>query len=90
MTDLSTLEKVKIKLGRNYSDPLNEADLSQMIEECRADMIGAGVPEYLTDSPLGIANMAIYCKMAQSMSADDMKINAVYLSNIAKLRNMED
>jgi hypothetical protein len=81
---MSILEKVKLRLGITYTDPLKDMELQSIIDGCIADMRASGVPFEKVLSPLAVENIIIYVR--QQLDTNAQTINPVYLSNIIKLR----
>lgn len=79
---MSILEKVKLRLGITYTDPLKDMELESKIDSCMADMIASGAKFENITSPLAIENMVIYIDSPQA------SLNPVYISNIVKLRSV--
>lgn len=70
------LNKIKLRLGIIYTDPLKDQELADRIESAIDDM--DGVKREQIESPLGIDTIERYLRGGQN--------DNIYISNITKLR----
>ncbi|WP_143117234.1 hypothetical protein [Merdimmobilis hominis] len=82
-------EQVKALMGITYSDPIEDQKIEWQMESCMADMVGAGVPVELLETPLAVDSMALYCKMRQGSDTASIQNHPVYIANLSKLRSTE-
>lgn len=82
---MTELEAIKIKIGIFYSDPVKDAEVSQMINAAKLYFKGAGW-DVDTPNALGIEAIALYCKMAQSTDPIVLHNHPVLISFIAQGR----
>lgn len=84
---ISQLEMVKYRIGVYYSDPMKDAEVQAMIDACKQYLQYAGVSAQQLATPLAVDAYVLWCKMAQSMSPEDITAHPVLISYIAQLRN---
>lgn len=72
------LNKIKLRLGVIYTDPLKDQELTDRIESALDDMEMSGVKREQIESPLGIDTVERYLRGGQN--------DNIYISNITKLR----
>ena len=77
---MDTLQKIKLRLGIVYDDPLKNAELTGRIEACVFDLINGGVPALNLESELAIETIERYIKGGQN--------DAIYIANLIKLRGV--
>lgn len=82
-------EKIKALIGMDYSDPIEDQRMDLWLELCMADMMAAGVPKELLESPLAMDSMALYCNMRRSSDTASVQNHPVYIANLSRLRSSE-
>lgn len=87
------LDKVKQRLGIAYSDPIKDAEITQMIAGAKAVMIsgGWGIDELVIneESPEAVEAIVIWCKQAQNLDSAEMDINPIFRALVANARARE-
>lgn len=83
---MSTLDKVKPRIGVFYSEPVKDAEIQGMIDAATEYFKKAGWDIGLTPSPLAVEALALYCKMAQSTDPAQLTNHPVLTSFIAQGR----
>nr|WP_315022896.1 hypothetical protein [uncultured Aminipila sp.] len=78
MSELSVLQRIKLRLGVLYDDPLKNTELTERIDACKEDMTGAGVLAEKLETPLAVDTIERYILGGQN--------DPIYISNVIKLR----
>ncbi len=77
------VNKIKLRLGILYDDPLKDKELEFMAEAAKQDLLLAGVSDESINSDLGISTIILHIKMQDSGMSNFWTL---YISNIVKLR----
>lgn len=78
MTQQETLDKIKLRLGMLYTDPLKDEELTDRITAAMEDIKGAGVSITAIETQLGLDTIERYLRGGQN--------DNLYIANIIKLR----
>lgn len=87
---MNTLEKVKVRLGILYTDPVKDAEIAQIIDAAKIYFAGAGWEIGPAPDAMAIEAITLFCKMAQSTDPAALTNHPVMRSFIVQGRLASD